>query len=138
MASPRHFVNALMLAALAGCYNAATPWRTLVDNNVTTTGRVAYIDCASHGLVVYAFNAGAQEYRGKATPGSVDCGKARIGDPLLVYFAPADPSTNTLLNPADAYARERGWRVPDGTWIALGCTWVIGLSLFISTRRRRA
>lgn len=125
------------LLALAGCYNAAEPYRALVADNVTTTGKVSYVACNDHGAVYYAFNAGGREYRARAPAGVPDCETAKPGDPVVVYYRPSDPATNTLLDPARAYEQKHGWYVPDGAWIAIGCAWIVSLSLALSLRPQR-
>jgi len=139
MASPLRLATGLAaLLSLAGCHDAAEPYRALVADNVTTTGKVSGVACDDHGAVFYTFNAGGREYRARAPSGVPRCEAARIGDPVVVYFRPSDPATNTLLDPAKAYEQAQGWHVPDGTWIAIGCAWVIGLSLAMSLRPHRA
>lgn len=123
--------------ALAGCHDAAEPYRALVADNATTTARVSYVACEDHGAVFYAFSAGGREYRARAPSGVPRCETARVGDPVVVYFRPSDPATNTLLDPAKAYEQKRGWTDPEGTWIALGCAWTIVLSLVMSLRPLR-
>ena len=129
---PRLAVGLAALFALAGCHDAAEPYRALVADNVTTTGKVSYLACDDHGAVYYAFNAGGREYRARAPTGVPDCETARLGDPVIVYYRPSDPATNTLLRPAQAYAQERGWTVPNGASIAIGCAGIIVLSLLTS------
>ena len=139
MTSPLRLATGLAaLLALAGCYNAAEPYRALVADNVTTTGKVSYVACDDHGAVFYAFNAGGREYRARAPAGVPNCETAKVGDPVVVYFRPLDPTTNTLLDPAKAYEQKHGWTLPDGAWIAIGCAWVVGLSLAMSLRPHRS
>ena len=138
MTSPlRLAVGLAALLALAGCYNAAGPYRALVADNVTTTGKVSYVACNDHGAVYYAFNAGGREYRARAPTGVPSCETAKLGDPVIVYYRPSDPATNTLLPPAKAYEQERGWTVPNGASIAIGCAWIIVLSLVTTLRPHR-
>lgn len=111
---------ALAVAAsllLAGCYNDAHDYRALIDSNATAAGQVVYVDCHSHGLVVVSFEAQGHEYRLKAPLGTLDCHSAHRGDPVTVYYDPAHPQVNTMLWPADAYERARGWYVPETFFI---------------------
>jgi hypothetical protein len=138
MTSPLRLATGLAaLLALAGCYNAAEPYRALVADNVTTTGQVSHVACNDHGAVYYAFNAGGREYRARAPAGVPTCETAKPGDPVVVYYRPSDPATNTLLHPAKAYDQERGWTVSSGASIAIGCVWIIVLSLATSLWPRR-
>lgn len=125
---------------LAGCYNAAEPWRALQADHVTTTGKIVYVDCGDHGLVVYAFRAGDQEYRGKAAPELVHCQDAKVGDPILVYYSPTSPGLHTSRTPAAQFEHEQGWHVPELAWIAMLGVWVVTASVaspILMARRKR-
>ena len=120
--------------ALAGCQDAADPWRELAADHVTTTGHLSHIACADRFDVRYEFQAGARTYRAQAADDSVDCGTASIGDPVLVYYAPQDPAISTLLPPAEAYERARRWNLADDAWLALAGAAAIALSIIAKLR----
>jgi Protein of unknown function (DUF3592) len=127
MATPAAIRLALpLLCALTGCDDAADPWRELVADHVTTTGRVSRVDC---GDVRYAFQAGTRTYAAQDSDGVLDCRSARIGDPVLVYYAPQDPDRNTLLPPAEARARALRWTLAGDAWLALVGAAAVVLSL---------
>ena len=126
-----------LLGVLAGCHDAADPWRALLADHVTTTGRVSQVACGDLGGVWYAFQAGARTYRAEAADGVLDCRTARIGDPVLVYYAPLDPATSTLLPPAQAYDRARRWTLAGGAWLALVGAAAVALSLAAALRTAR-
>ena len=115
--------------ALAGCQDAADPWRELVDDHVTTTGHLSRIACTDRVDVRYEFTAGARTYGAQASGDAIDCRTASIGDPVLVYYAPQDPATSTLLPPGEAWARARGWTLADDAWLALLGAAAVALSL---------
>jgi len=115
-----------LLCALTGCDDATDPWRELVADHVTTTGHVSRVDCDD---VRYAFQAGARTYAAQDSDGVLDCRSARIGDPVLVYYAPQDPDRSTLLPPAEASARARRWTLAGDAWLALVGTAAVVLSL---------
>ena len=130
MATPSSVHLALsLLCTLAGCGDAADPWRELVADHVTTTGHVSRADCGDGNDVRYAFQAGARTYAAQDSDGVLDCRSARIGDPVLVYFAPQDPDRSTLLPPAEAYARARRWTLAGDGWLALLGATAVALSL---------
>ena len=127
MATPASLRLALpLLCALSGCDDAPDPWRELVADHVTTTGRVSRIDCDD---MRYAFQAGARMYAAQDSDGVLDCRSARIGDPVLVYYAPQDPDRSTLLPPAEASARARRWTLAGDGWLALVGATAVVLSL---------
>jgi hypothetical protein len=115
-----------LLCALSGCDDASDPWRELVADQVTTTGRVSHIDCDD---VRYAFQAGARTYAAQDPDGVLDCRTVRIGDPVLVYYAPQDPGKSTLLPPAEARARALRWTLAGDAWLALVGAAAVVLSL---------
>ena len=115
--------------ALAGCQDAADPWRELAADHVTTTGHLSRVACADRVDVRYEFQAGARTYGAQAADDSVDCRTASIGDPVLVYYAPQDPATSTLLPPAEAYGRARRWTLAGDAWIVLLGAAAVALSL---------
>jgi hypothetical protein len=99
---------------LSGCYNHATNFEQLVRTPTSTEGRVVYVDCASHGLVIYEFNVGVHAYRAKTK--AISCGGAKLSDLVTVFYDASHPETNTLLEPAVAYERARGWYIPEWMW----------------------
>jgi hypothetical protein len=135
--SPRLAAAVALTGALAGCYSEAEPWQALKRDHVTTTGRIVYVDCNSHGLVVYAFTAGGQEYRGKAAREVAPCQDAKVGDPLLVYYSPSLPGLHTSRTPSAEYEARRGWYMPEVGAIVLLMAWGIGASVAIPLWRRR-
>ena len=126
-----------LLAALAGCHDEADPWRDLVSDHVTTTGRIGHLDCGAHPSMSYAFTAGARTYDAQAPADDFDCRTARVGDPVLVYYAPLAPEISTLLPPAQAYARSRGHTPPAAGWLALVGVAAVALSLVGKLRAAR-
>ena len=130
MATHASFHLALALpCALAGCQDAADPWRDLAADHVTTTGHLSHIACAERIDVRYEFQAGARTYGAQASDDAIDCRTANVGDPVLVYYAPQDPDTSTLLPPAEAYDRARRGTLADDVWLALLGAAAIALSL---------
>jgi len=123
-----HFALALP-CALAGCQEAADPWRDLAADHVTTTGHLSRIDCADRVDVRYEFQAGARTYAAQASGDAIDCRTASVGDPVLVYYAPQDPATSTLLPPAEAYDRARRGTLAGDAWIVLLGAGAVALSL---------
>ncbi len=123
-----------LLCALTGCDEAADPWRELVADHVTTTARVSRVDCDD---VRYAFQSGARTYAAQDSDGVLDCRTARIGDPVLVYYAPQDPDRNTLLPPAEASARARHRTLAGDAWLALVGAAAVVLSLAAKLRAAR-
>ena len=115
--------------ALAGCDDSVDPLRALAADHVTTTGHLSRIACADRFDVRYEFQAGARTYGAQAADDSVDCRTATIGDPVLVYYAPQDPATSTLLPPAEAYDRARRWTLAGDMWIVLLGAAAVALSL---------
>lgn len=120
--------------ALAGCQDAADPWRELAADHVTTTGHLSRIACADRVDVRYEFQAGTRTYGAQAAEGAIDCRTASIGDPVLVYYAPQDPAISTLLPPAEAYGRARRWNLADDAWLALVGAAAIALSIIAKLR----
>ena len=134
-----HFALALP-CALAGCHDAADPWHDLATDHVTTTGHLSRIVCTDQIEVRYEFQAGAHTYGAQAPADAIDCRTAAVGDPVLVYYAPQDPATNTLLPPAEAYDRARRGTFAGDAWIALLGIAAVALSLAAKlwTARRSA
>ena len=127
MATPASIRLALpLLCALTGCDDAPDPWRELVADHVTTTGHVIRVDCDD---VRYAFQAGTRTHAAQDSDGVLDCRTARIGDPVLVYYAPQDPDRSTLLPPAEAWARARRWTLAGDAGLALVGAAVVVLSI---------
>ena len=132
--APIRLVLSLM-AALAGCHDEVDPWRELVADHVTTTGRISHLECNEPASMTYSFTAGARTHSAEAPGDEFDCAKARIGDPVLVYYAPLSPEISTLLPPAQAYARTR---TPPATgWLALAGAAGIALSIVAKLRATR-
>ena len=129
----RPFALAL-LCALAGCEDAADPWRDLVADHVTTTGHVSRVDCADRDGVRVTFEAGSRTYVAQSVDAVLDCSTARLGDPVLVYYAPQDPAISTLLPPAEAYGRARRWNLADDAWLALAGAAAVALSIIAKLR----
>ena len=102
-----------LLLTLTGCYNEAADFKRLAAAPAQAEGRVVYIDCKSHGLVVYAFDVGGQEHRGKAA--GLSCESTKLGDKITIFYDPTHPSTNSSRQLSDAYEAARGWYVPD--WV---------------------
>ena len=123
--------------ALAGCQDATDPWRNLAADHVTTTGHLSRIACDDRIDVRYEFTAGARTYGAQASDGEIDCRTASIGDPVLVYYAPQDPATSTLLPPDEAFARKRRWTLADDVWLALLGAAAVALSLVAKLRTAR-
>ncbi len=121
---------------LTGCYNDAHEYRRLVESNASIAGTVAYVDCSSHGLVIYSFIAKDGEHRAKAPPGMLSCTTARRGDPVTVFYDPARPQVNTLLPPQKAYDRARGWFVPEPVFVVGMPLLLIVLSIVREARKR--
>ncbi len=147
MASLRRLASSTALAialpcALAGCYDAAQPWRALQADHVTATGKIVYVDCGDHGLVVYAFRAGNQEYRGKAAPELLHCQDAKVGDPILVYYSPTQPGIHTSRTPAAQFDHEQGWHLSEAGGWALVVGWslmgLVVVPVWAARRKRNA
>ncbi len=124
--------------ALTGCDDAADPWRDLAADHVTTTGHLSRISCADRVDVRYEFQAGTRTYGAQASDVAIDCRTAAVGDPVLVYYAPQDPATSTLLRPEEAYARTRRWTLADDAWLALLGAAAVALSLVAKLWAARA
>jgi hypothetical protein len=122
--------------ALSGCYNAAPEYRRLVESNATIAGKIAYVDCANHGQVVYSFVASDGEHRARAPGGMFDCRAAQRGDPVTVYYDPAHAQVNTLLSPQEAYEEARGWFVPAPVVVIGAPLLVILFNVFLYARRK--
>ena len=118
-----------ILVAIAGCRDDADPDRALLADHVTTTGKVSEVDCADRGAVYYVFPAGGRFYWAKAPGGVLDCDRARVGDPVLVWYAPLDPTTSTLLRPHGADDRTKHRTLPGGDWVVLASGWIVAVSL---------
>ena len=140
LASTAARVASLVVGAslpLTGCYNDAHEYRHLVESNATVAGVVAYVDCHSHGLVIYSFVANGGEHRARAPSGMIRCDSARKGDPVTVFYDPAHPEVNTLLTPQQAYEQARGWYVPDLVFIIGMPLFLIAFSVFSHARDQR-
>ena len=130
---------ALAILGVAGCRDDADPYQALLADHVTTTGKVSEVWCSDRDAVYYVFPAGGRFYWAKAPGGAIDCERAKVGDPVLVWYAPLDPATSTLLRPEEAYERAHRWLLPAGGWIALGAAWIaLALAAAIGRRRRPA
>ena len=124
-------LSALALpVALAGCHAAATELARPMDAAVTTRGRVIHLDCADHGAVTYAFQAGGQPYRSRAAMGPAACASAQVGDTVVVSYRPGDPASSEPLAP----------RAPHRTltkngWIAACSVLLVGAMAMLALRR---
>ena len=128
-----------VFGAIAGCRVDADPGHPLRADHVTTTGQVSEVDCADRGAVYYVFPAGGRFYWAKAPVGVLDCEHARVGDRVLVWYAPLDPASSTVLSAGDAEDRAHRWTLP-GDWIVLASGWLVAVSLLATlwmTRRAR-
>ncbi len=126
-----------LMAALAGCHEEADPWRELVADHVTTTGHISRLDCGEHAGMSYVFTAGARSYGADVAADGFDCRAARVGDPVLVYYAPQAPEISTLLPPDQAYDRAHGHAPPAAGWLALVGAAAVALSLAAKLRASR-
>ena len=86
-----------LVAILPACDEEPPSRGALAADRVTTTGKVSRVDCSDHGSVYYAFSAGAQQYGGKAPSRALDCATVKVGDPVIVYYAPLEPASSTVL-----------------------------------------
>jgi hypothetical protein len=128
---------ALALLAVAACRDDVDADRALAADHVTTTGKVSEVWCGDRDAVYYVFPAGGRFHWAKAPRGAVDCEHARVGDPVLVWYAPLDPATSTVLRPDEAYERTHpGW-LSAGGWIAFAGAAIVALSLRLASRRAR-
>jgi len=91
-----------LLLNLSGCASQTAPWQRLVTRNATTTATVVSTDCSNHGSVTYSFNVDGHGYTNVSYWIDRSCDKIKRGDPVLVYYDPVVPSTNTTMSPADA------------------------------------
>ncbi len=103
--------------ALAGCYNEALPLRDLAARHQITTGQVISRDCANHGAVYYKFVVDGRTQAGRAPMNLLDCTKARVGDPVKIYYDPANPTVYTFKEPQLVYEERRGFYIP--IWLAV-------------------
>ncbi len=102
---------------LAGCYNEAIPLRDLATRHQVTTGKVISRDCANHGAVYYSFVVNGRSQAGLAPWGSLNCNAVSVGEPVTVYYDPANPTVYTLKEPRLLYEEKRGFYVP--AWLAV-------------------
>jgi len=125
---------------ISGCYSHAIDFQQLARTPASTEGKVVYLDCKSHGLVIYEFNLGGRAYRAKTT--AISCGNAKLGDRVTVFYDAGHPDTNTLLQPSDAYERARGWFIPEWMWNLLfpilGMAACLLYYLLVHERRERS
>jgi hypothetical protein len=91
-----------LLLNLSGCASQTAPWQQLLTRNTTTTATVVSTDCSNHGSVTYSFNVDGHDYTNVSYWIDRPCDKIERGDPVLVYYDPVTPSTNTTMSPADA------------------------------------
>jgi hypothetical protein len=112
--------------AITGCYNAANDLKQLVVEHEVTQGQVVHVDCGNHGAVYYSFIAADGEHRAKAPNGQINCKASQRGDKVTVFYDAKDPKTNTVLSPEVAYARAKGWYIPEWLWfIAIPALFVV-------------
>jgi hypothetical protein len=123
---------------IAGCYNSASNYERLVLSHAEAFGRISHIDCANHGAVYYSFEVNGKILNARAPRDFIVCATAKIGDPLIVFYDPQNPSVNSLLQPDDAYRNEKGWYVPEWLWPILGVALVTvgGAALSLNTKRQ--
>jgi hypothetical protein len=86
-------------------------------------------DCANHGAVYYAFVVNGRSQAGRAPWGSVNCISASVGDPVTVYYDPANPTVHTLKEPRLVYEEKRGFYVP--VWFAVPLLFVLMVAAMI-------
>ena len=91
-----------LLLNLSGCASQTAPWQQLVTRNTTTTAKVVSTNCSDHGSVVYSFTANGHDYTNVSYWIDRPCDQIRSGDPVLVYYDPVVPGTNTTMSPSDA------------------------------------
>lgn len=131
-----------MLLVLAGCYNEAIPLRDLAARHQVTTGQVISRDCANHGRVYYGFTAGGRTQAGAAPHGLLNCNAVAVGDPVKVYYDPANPTVHTLKEPRLLYEERRGFYLP--VWLAVPLLFIAVFAMHVfrarsgSTMRRPA
>lgn len=121
-------ILALLMLSLSGCYVAGDEYAQLRDENRKVVARLSKIDCPNHYSIWYQYEFQGQLHTGKAEWGSIDCPKARVGDPIDVYVSVKRPGLSTNIPPDEAFARHSGWRMP--WWlpalIVLGAMFVLG------------
>ena len=121
---------------LAGCYNEAIPLRDLATRHQITTGHVISRDCANHGAIYYSFVAGGRTQAGRAPSGSLNCSAISVGDPVTVYYDPANPTEYTLKEPRLLYEEKRGFYVPVRLAVPLLFMLVFAATVFNARFRR--
>ena len=64
--------------------------------------------CHNHGTVCYQFIAGGHEYSGwgSAGFGTRDCDDLKVGDEILVYYLPSDPTLSRPGSIRERWANE--------------------------------
>lgn len=120
---------------LAGCYNEAIPLRDLAARHQITTGTVTFRDCAKYGSVRYAFMVNGRSHTGFAPSGSVNCTAASVGDPVTVYYDPANPAVHTLKEPQRLYEEKRGFHVP--AWLAVPLLFMLAFAAIVFNARSK-
>jgi hypothetical protein len=118
---------------LAACYNGADEVAQLARQHAVASGRVVLLECHNGGRWWYEFEAGGTRRRGPAQE-AAGCARRKLGDPVTVYYNPAAPAVHRARVPAQAYAAERGWYVPDWLWFCLAAL-ALPLSALMALRR---
>jgi hypothetical protein len=129
---------AAMFGMMSGCYNSAASQRALVDSPTRADGWVSGINCNNHGAVYYSFTANNREFRTRAPDATLDCRTAKRGDKLVIFYLASDPAVNTILDPREAYARAKGWYMPEWGWIIFMVLAFIALPIIESYRREKS
>jgi hypothetical protein len=68
-----------------------------------------------------------------------ECSKSRIGDAVVVYYYPPDPTLNSMLFPEELLKRKKGWfHGGDGLvlFLAMGLGFPFICALIFCTKRR--
>lgn len=127
--------GALLAAAalLGGCYNRAEDVAQLARQHATAVGRVAALECRHDGRWWYEFEAGGKRRRGPASD-AAGCGRRKVGDAVTIYYNPAAPDVHRAVAPAQAYAAEHGFYMPQWLWFGLGAL-ALPLSALMALRR---
>ncbi|WP_446728954.1 DUF3592 domain-containing protein [Pseudoduganella sp. OTU4001] len=103
---------------------------------MTAAGRVVLLECNHDGRWWYEFEAGGKRRRGSARD-AAGCARRKLGDAVTVYYNPAAPQVHRAVAPAQAYADEHGFHVPQWLWFVLGAL-ALPLSALMALRRGRA
>jgi hypothetical protein len=118
--------------ALGGCYNRAADLAELARHHATATGRIVVLECA-RGRWWYEFEVQGQRRRGPVHEAPA-CDARRLGQQVTVYYNPALPQVHRAVAPAQAYAQERGFHMPEWLWFCLGAL-ALPLSAWMALKR---